>query len=353
MKKQYTYDFVLSFAGEDREVVGEVKRFLEQNHFKVFYDFDEQEVLLGKDLADYFSELYQEEGKYCAMFISKYYIRKPWTRWERRAALARALKSRKEYILPYFLDDSRLSSIPETIGRAKFPDVSPKEFARLLIKKYYRESNCLEIMDGIFIKNVETAKTLTTYKEGYVADIPMRFRDEEPWRGYERGARFNFSIVNTTDQRLDIGNSCLRAEDKLLPCGWGRESHLILLNQLCEPTGGLIYSSVEPHEVKNFGFKICSLCWEENEDYEPDIFKKFGPPKVLSIFPEKIEYSENALEDVLESLRGNNFEIFNCVKFEVCMELELAGKCSPICVKTILYENQARFVNIRKERNGV
>lgn len=48
---------------------------------------------------------------------------------------------------PYFLGNSKTSSIPETIGRGKYPDTPPEQLAELFIKKCHGEE-ILQIIDG-------------------------------------------------------------------------------------------------------------------------------------------------------------------------------------------------------------
>ena len=355
MKKQYKYDFVLSFAGEDREIVEEVKRVLEQNHFKVFYDFDEQEVLLGKDLAEYFSKLYQEEGKYCAMFISKHYISKPWTRWERKAAIARAFKSRKEYILPYFLDNSKLLSIPETIGRANFPDVLPKEFAKILIKKYLREFNSVEIFDGIFLRDAEKTKGLSVF---------YRPCGNMEYPAFECGVGLNVSVFNSTDEKIKISVSSIIENDyfvmsKLIENETNFDRPRLLDLVLPE-------EKIMPHTAKDFFFRISGVYSGRGNFIPPGFYhstslefrpaqsgtfaEKYGPPKIQSIFPEQTEYSIDFCRDTFNSLSRNNFEIFNNVRFIICIGLfenfENEYPNRFIGIETIIYENKPRFMNI-------
>jgi archaellum biogenesis ATPase FlaH len=136
MNQTYKYDFVLSFAGENRAIVERVRDHLREQKMRVFYDHDEQHDLLGKDLAEHFTELYQNAAQFCVIFVSQLYLDKAWCKWERRAALARALDSNKEYIIPYVLEDVPVPGIPETIGRAYFDKTPPWVFANLLARKF-------------------------------------------------------------------------------------------------------------------------------------------------------------------------------------------------------------------------
>jgi len=143
---RYQYDFILSFAGEDRQIVEMVRDILKSHGLEVFYDRDEQHDLLGKDLAEHFSVLYKDKAKYCIIFVSNAYIKKPWCSWERRAALARAIESRSDYLIPYFLENCSISSIPSTVGRADLKDTPPEDFAALLVKKYFKSSSIEDLL---------------------------------------------------------------------------------------------------------------------------------------------------------------------------------------------------------------
>ena len=138
-KLQPSYDVVLSFAGEDRKYVERVAKNLRSHGVAAFYDTFEEANLWGKDLAEHLDLVYRRSGDYCVVFISKHYAEKMWTRHERRAALARALKSRTEYILPARFDETELPGIPHTVGYVSVKEKKPAEFAKLLLKKLGRQ----------------------------------------------------------------------------------------------------------------------------------------------------------------------------------------------------------------------
>src|SRR4051812_28193423 len=74
------YDVTLSFAGEDRPRAAALAEALVQAGVRVFYDDHEKEVLWGKDLYQYLSDLYQRQARYCVVLVSEHYARKLWTR---------------------------------------------------------------------------------------------------------------------------------------------------------------------------------------------------------------------------------------------------------------------------------
>ena len=79
-RKNQKYDLVLSFAGEDREFVQEVAEFLDAWGARVFYDDWERHRLVGLNLYEHLDDLYQNQARYCGVFISKFYVRKAWPR---------------------------------------------------------------------------------------------------------------------------------------------------------------------------------------------------------------------------------------------------------------------------------
>ena len=109
------YEIALSFAGEDRAFVEGVAQELLSRGVRAFYDRSELVGLLGKDLAAHFGEIYGRQANYCAMFISKDYVRKAWPLLERQHAQSRALTEKREYILPIRLDDAEVPGLPATV----------------------------------------------------------------------------------------------------------------------------------------------------------------------------------------------------------------------------------------------
>jgi hypothetical protein len=135
---QRTYDVVLSFAGEDRQYVELVADSLRALGIKVFYDYYEEASLWGKDLVEHFDLIYRLSGRYCVLFISEHYVRKVWTKQERRFALARALTERREYILPARFDNTEVPGLPPTIAHVALDGKSPAALAQLIQTKLGR-----------------------------------------------------------------------------------------------------------------------------------------------------------------------------------------------------------------------
>jgi hypothetical protein len=135
----YEFDVTLSFAGENRDYVEKVASVLEKEGVKVFYDKFEQADLWGKDLGIHFDYVYRKSAKYCIPFISEFYKKKVWTNYEIRTAIARAIESNEEYILPARFDDTEIEGIRPTLGYIDLRDFTPEKFAALIIQKLKRE----------------------------------------------------------------------------------------------------------------------------------------------------------------------------------------------------------------------
>lgn len=124
-----------SFAGEERVYVEMVARGLKERGLRVFYDEDEKVKVWGKDLAEHFDRIYRTASRYCVMFVSAAYAAKPWTRHERRSALARALIAEGEYVLPARFDDTELPGLRPTVAWLDLRDIAPATLVEFVLEK--------------------------------------------------------------------------------------------------------------------------------------------------------------------------------------------------------------------------
>jgi len=136
MKRKIEYDIALSFAAEDRGYVDDVANILRSKGIRVFYDKFEEANLWGKNLYDHLSDIYANKAYYTIMFISKNYCNKLWTNHERVAMQSRAFQEEhQEYILPAKFDDTKIPSLPPTVGYISLEDKQPADFCEIIIKK--------------------------------------------------------------------------------------------------------------------------------------------------------------------------------------------------------------------------
>ena len=134
---RFSYDFTLSFAGEDRPMVDGIQHRLIEGGARVFYDAEERASLLGKDLYQYFQEIYRDKSRYCVLFSSEAYKQKLWTTHELHQAQARAFESGPEYILPVKLDDAEIPGLNNTIGFVDARKMAVEEIAQVLLEKAF------------------------------------------------------------------------------------------------------------------------------------------------------------------------------------------------------------------------
>ena len=69
------------------------------------------------------------------MFVSAEYAARDWTRLERRAALARAVRERREYVLPAQFDDTTLPGLVPDMVAVDLRRLAPDQFAGLIAAK--------------------------------------------------------------------------------------------------------------------------------------------------------------------------------------------------------------------------
>lgn len=132
---QYPYDVAVSFAGDVRPKVEEFVVALKDRGLSVFYDFDQQAQLWGKDLRSKLSEVYANEALYMVVFLSKAYPERDWTDFELSVGKAAAEKRTKEYLLPLRIDDVDVVGIHSTIGYIDLNEAGIDKTAEILAEK--------------------------------------------------------------------------------------------------------------------------------------------------------------------------------------------------------------------------
>jgi hypothetical protein len=139
VKRNYEFDVALSFAGEQREYVEKVAHILESKGTKVFYDKFKQSQLWGKNLIEYFHEVYYSKSRFCIMFISTDYLKKMWPTHERKSATARDLEEFGEYILPVIFEEVNIPGLDKYKGYLDARKLEPNEVADIFLEKLKSE----------------------------------------------------------------------------------------------------------------------------------------------------------------------------------------------------------------------
>jgi hypothetical protein len=129
------WDVALSFAGAQRDYVGQVAAALKKQGVRCFYDDDEQVRLWGTHLAEELPRIYAQESAVVVVFISADYAGRDWTRLERRAAFSRAVTEAGVYVLPARFDDSELPGLLPDVVDIDLSRYTPEQFADLVVAK--------------------------------------------------------------------------------------------------------------------------------------------------------------------------------------------------------------------------
>jgi hypothetical protein len=128
-------DVALSFAGAQRDYVDQVAQALKARGVRCFYDADEGIELWGKYLAEELPAIYGEQAAAVVIFVSAEYAARNWTRHERRAALGRAVRERREYVLPARFDDTPLPGLLPDVSYVDLRGRAPQQFAAMIAAK--------------------------------------------------------------------------------------------------------------------------------------------------------------------------------------------------------------------------
>ena len=131
----YEFDIGLSFASEQRDYVERVAEELNYRGVRVYYSAYDQANLWGRDLGEYFREVFQDKCRYCIVFASKEYATKMWPTFELENALKKTTESHKDYILPVRFDQTIIPGIPYTLGYLDAHSYTPVQISRLAAQR--------------------------------------------------------------------------------------------------------------------------------------------------------------------------------------------------------------------------
>lgn len=140
-KDEYEYDVAISYAGEDRSRIIPLVNNLESRGVEVFYDFNEDARLWGKDLEIELAEIYSQEARFMIICLSSSYPVKDWTRFELEIGKRAATKRSSEYLLPLHLDRDlgSIVGLKSTIGfQCLFCNEDVEKITEVLVAKISR-----------------------------------------------------------------------------------------------------------------------------------------------------------------------------------------------------------------------
>jgi hypothetical protein len=134
-KSQYPWDVAVSFAGEQRKLVEQLRDALNGRGYTVFYDFDQQHQLWGQNLRVKLADVYANEAEYMLIVLSKEYPEKDWPSFELDVGRAAKKKRTQEYLLPLVADDVPIVGLSKDVGYLDLRTTSIDDIADTLAKK--------------------------------------------------------------------------------------------------------------------------------------------------------------------------------------------------------------------------
>ncbi|MFE7504370.1 TIR domain-containing protein [Promicromonospora sp. NPDC057488] len=135
-RRRYEYDVAVSFAGNDRPVVDKFVEVLEERHIKVFYDYNQQAELWGKDLRRGLARIYGEQAQFMIICLSDDYPERDWTTFEYEVGRNAASKRTEEYLLPLLVGNRPpIVGLPATFGFLSLQDQPMEKVADFVLEK--------------------------------------------------------------------------------------------------------------------------------------------------------------------------------------------------------------------------
>lgn len=135
-RSRYKYDVAVSFAGNDRSVVEKFVEMLEERDLKVFYDFNQQAELWGKDLRRGLARIYGEQAQFMIICLSDDYPERDWTTFEYEVGRNAASKRTEDYLLPLIVGNRPpITGLPATFGFLSLQDQPMEKVADLVLEK--------------------------------------------------------------------------------------------------------------------------------------------------------------------------------------------------------------------------
>lgn len=132
IKNKFTYDFAVSYAGEDEEIANGIFQSLTEkyNDFNIFFAKRDRNKLIGEDGEEFFENLFTS-AKQVIVILSESYKKKEWTRYEWDIIKERNKENR---CIPIKIDNVRILGLPSNFIYIKF-NGDYEDIANLCIEK--------------------------------------------------------------------------------------------------------------------------------------------------------------------------------------------------------------------------
>lgn len=165
-EEKRTFDFAISYAGEDRAIAEGLANLLHARGFRVFYADWAKAHLLGEDFRHEAPWIFGAGTEFFVPLVSRHYAEKDWPQFEWAVAVREKRRRRTAFILPVRLDDTLLLGLPDSVVYRDLRQESLEEVAQLLADKCRTQrgqaprSYCLVATFGLVIDDLLDSEAL-------------------------------------------------------------------------------------------------------------------------------------------------------------------------------------------------
>lgn len=182
---RFEYDVAISYASEDVDVAGALAARLEEKGVRVFFDRSAQVELWGKDLPEFFRNVYGPTARFVLVLVSKHYAVKDWTDFEFSIARGEAKQRKEEFILPVRLDDTPIPGLRSSVAHLNLEMVEIEGVVEALIGKLDQSGEKRqEVTKSASVNVLDTGYRLRAYREFAYGDttnwMPWEARANNP-----------------------------------------------------------------------------------------------------------------------------------------------------------------------------
>ena len=173
-ERGYEFDIGLSFASEQREYVERVAEELNYRGIRVYYDAYDRANLWGRDLGEYFKEVFQDKCRHCIVFASKEYAKKMWPTVELENILSKVTEGQKDFILLVRFDQITIPGIPYTKGYLDAHSYTPVQISQLAAQKLGVSEVPARIEFAFLCTGIEVTTPLRVEQPGFNKQHPSQ-----------------------------------------------------------------------------------------------------------------------------------------------------------------------------------
>ena len=116
-QRDYSFDFAISFAGENRDLARAIAKQLELHDCSVFFDEFFEVNYLGKAWHKSFTDIFGVQSRFVICLLDKFHVEKIWPTFERECFTPRVAEAA---VIPIFLDDAVVLGIPKDVAGINF-----------------------------------------------------------------------------------------------------------------------------------------------------------------------------------------------------------------------------------------